>query len=252
MEKNKKMKSLLFVALNLFSMQIFSVSNSIMLEKIRNELPNLKDSPTGAIDADGNYTKDTIQGLNCAGFAKWIVDGFYEPLAKSEETKYISLKAARKKHEGERGNAQMLVYEQSRDPYFGLDWTRNLALELEKKRGNQPSYKSNDVIDSTVSKYIANCGYPISLIENVLLEQAEKHPNFFFIASINGFYGKPRLWQHYHVAVFIPYEVDGTQKIAVLERNKETSFSYLLKRYPNTFCHLVRISMNGEFELMKP
>ena len=33
---------------------------------------------------------------------------------------------------------------------------------------------------------------------------------------------------------------------------KETSFDYLLQRYPNTFCHLVGFSTEGEFELMQP
>ena len=73
------------------------------------------------------------------------------------------------------------------------------------------------------------------------------------MGSINGYFGEdPKLWQHYHIAVFIPYYENDVLKIAVLERNKETSFSYLLERYPNTYCHLVAIPTEGEFELMEP
>ena len=53
-------------------------------------------------------------------------------------------------------------------------------------------------------------------------------------------------------SVFIPYYGNDVLKITVLERNKETSFKYLLQSYPNTYCHLVGISTEGEFELMEP
>lgn len=230
--------------------EVFAESSSDMLQSIRYQLPLLSDSPTGAIDSDGNYTKDSGNGLNCSGFAKWIVDGFYTPLTLNDEPKYISLQALRKKHPKERGTKDILIYEDSRDPYFGLDWTRNLAVELGKKRGENPSYKSYDVTDSSVSEYVMNCGYPLDKIEEVLKEQSEKHTDMFYLGSINGMFGKnPSLWQHYHIAVFIPYYENDELKIAVLERNKETSFPYLLKRYLNTYCHLVAISSKGEFEL---
>ncbi len=233
--------------------KVFAEFPSDMLQSIRSQLSHLSDSPTGAIDSDGNYTKNSGNGLNCSGFAKWIVDGFYTPLTSNDEPKYISLQALRKKHPKERGTKDILAYENSRDPYFGLDWTRNLAVELGKKRGENPSYKSYDVTDSSISKYVMNCGYPLDKLEKVLEEQSEKHPDMFYLGSINGMFGKnPSLWQHYHVVVFIPYYENNLLKIAVLERNKETSFPYLLKRYSNTYCHLVRISIKGNFNLMQP
>ena len=216
-------------------------------------MQNLNDSSIGAIDADGLYLKNSNHGLNCSGFAKWIVDGFYYPLAKNEPEKYISIQKLRTKHLEERGTPDILIYENSRDPYFGLDWTRNLAVELGKKRGENPSYKSYDVTDSSIATYVMNCGYPIWKIEKVLEEQEKLHTGRIYLGSINGYFGEnPKLWQHYHVAVFIPYYEKDVLKIAVLERNKETSFSYLQERYPNTFCHLVAISTEGDFELMKP
>lgn len=251
MIKNNRL--IIFFLITMCCAEAFVESTSDMLQSIRYQLPLLSDSPTGAIDSDGNYTKNSGNGLNCSGFAKWIVDGFYTPLTSNDEPKYISLQALRKKHPKERGTKDVLVYEDSRDPYFGLDWTRNLAVELGKKRGENPSYKSYDVTDSSVSKYVMNCGYPLDKIENVLKEQSEKHPDMFYLGSINGMFGKnPSLWQHYHVAVFIPYYENNVLKIAVLERNKETSFQYLLKRYPNTYCHLVGISAKGDFDLLLP
>lgn len=247
-------KTLIFTFTLLASYQNFwGITSNEVLNKINHYINNIKDSPTGAIDAVGNYTRGSGNGLNCSGFAKWIVDGFYYPLAKDEEEKYISLKKLRIKHPQERGTPDILKHEKTRDPYFGLDWTRNLAVELGKKRGESPSYKTYDVTDSTITKYVMNCGYPIQKIERVLKEQGQLKPNTIFLGSINGLFGrKPSLWQHHHVAVFIPYYDNGELKIAVLERNKETSFAYLLKRYPNTFCHLVAISTEGDFQLMIP
>ena len=224
-----------------------------VLRNVHAYLSQLKDSSSGAIDANGKFLKDSNNGLNCSGFAKWIVDGFYTPLCKEDEHKYISIQVLKNKHPEERGAINVLIYEERRDPYFGLDWTRNLAVELGKKRGGHPSYKTYDVTDSAICEYIPNCGYPILKIEEVITEQAKLHPEKLYLGSINGYYGEnPKLWQHYHIAVFIPYYAGGELKIAVLERNKETSFEYLLKRYPNTYCHLVEISTEGEFQLMEP
>lgn len=236
-----------------FLIKSFCITPNELLTKIREKLPDLRDSSIGVIDSNGNYIKDNNKGLNCSGFAKWIVDGFYTPLCKDYEQKYMSIQKLRKKHLTERGTPDILIYENSRDPYFGLDWTRNLAVELGKKRGENPTYKTYDVTDSTISEYVMNCGYPLYKIEKILKEQNEMHPNRIYLGSINGMYGEnPTLWQHYHIAVFIPYFENYILKIAVLERNKETSFEYLMERYPNTYCHLVAISTEGEFELMEP
>lgn len=249
---NKKKVFACIIAI-LFCSESFALNSFDILKAIREKLPLLKDSSSGAIDSKGNYTKGSENGLNCSGFAKWIIDGFYYPLTEGISERYISLKALREKHPGERGPKEILKYEDSRDPYFGLDWTRNLAVELGKKRGEETSYKKYDVTDSTISEYAMNCGYPLKKIEEVLLEQEKLHPGRIYLGSINGLYGNnPSLWQHYHIAIFIPYYENNELKIAVLERNKETSFSYLQKRYPGTYCHLVEITIEGDFELMKP
>lgn len=250
----KKHHSFILFAINIFFVfKGFSVSGNEIIFSLNKYIGYLHDSSIGAIDANGCYLKNADKGLNCSGFAKWIVDGFYYPLAKNETEKYISIQKLRTKHLEERGTPDILIYENSRDPYFGLNWTRNLAVELGKKRGENPSYKSYDVTDSSIATYVMNCGYPIWKIEKVLEEQEKLHTGRIYLGSINGYFGEnPKLWQHYHVAIFIPYYDGKKLKIAVLERNKETSFSYLLKRYPNTFCHLVAISTEGEFELMKP
>ena len=249
----KLKKHIIVLFFIIITQQLFATSNYEIIKILREKIIHLKDSSIGVIDAAGKYINGANNGLNCSGFAKWIVDGFYYPLAKNETEKYISIQKLRTKHLTERGTPDILIYEDSRDPYFGLDWTRNLAVELGKKRGENPSYKSYDVTDSTISEYVMNCGYPLYKIEKILKEQNKMHPNRIYLGSINGMYGEnPTLWQHYHIAVFIPYYENDILKIAVLERNKETSFEYLMERYPNTYCHLVAFSSVGDFQLMIP
>lgn len=249
----KKYSFILFVLNIFFVFKGYAVTGNEIIFSLKKYIGYLHDSSIGAIDANGSYTRNSNKGLNCSGFAKWIVDGFYYPLAKHDPEKYISIQKLRTKHLEERGTPDILIYENSRDPYFGLDWTRNLAVELGKKRGENPAYKTYDVTDSSIVTYVMNCGYPIWKIEKVLIEQEELHPGRMYLGSINGYFGEdPKLWQHYHIAVFIPYYENDVLKIAVLERNRETSFSYLLERYPNTYCHLVAIPTEGEFELMEP
>jgi len=236
-----------------FLIKSFCITPNELLTKIREKLPDLRDSSIGVIDSNGDYIKDNNKGLNCSGFAKWIVDGFYTPLCNNNEAKYMSIQKLRTKHLDERGTRDVLIYEDSRDPYFGLDWTRNLAVELGIKKGENPSYKTYDIIDSTISEYIMNCGYPLWKIEKVIIEQESLHPGRIYLGSVNGFFGEnPILWQHYHIAIFIPYYENGVLRIAVFERNKETSFDYLEERYPGTYCHLVWLSIEGDFELMDP
>ena len=135
-------KKLIMFFLLLFSLQtMFSTSSNEVLASIKALLGELKDSSSGAIDSEGNYTKDSGNGLNCSGFAKWIVDGFYYPLTEGLSERYMSLKLLREKHPEERGPKEILMYEDTRDPYFGLDFTRNMAVQLGKKRGENTFYK---------------------------------------------------------------------------------------------------------------
>ncbi|HOV65084.1 MAG TPA: hypothetical protein PLG43_14520, partial [Spirochaetia bacterium] len=54
-----------------------------MADAVRSGLPGLKDAEDGAMDSDGRYVSIATLlplehgGLNCSGFAKWIVDGIY-------------------------------------------------------------------------------------------------------------------------------------------------------------------------------
>ena len=219
----------------------------------------IPDSSVGVIDATGKYIneKDDNFGLCCSGYAKWIADGYYYPLRKKNHSRlrYMSIQKLRKTYPFLRGDKSTYQYENSREPFFGLDWTRNIARELAEEKYKQNFfYNSFDVAHSFKAKYVKDRGFPIEKIPEVLQEQTKLYPNRWYLVSINGEFGEnPKMIQHHHIAVFFPYfNKDGIFRLPVLERTRRTSFEYLISRYKNTYCHLVWLDLDGKVELNLP
>jgi hypothetical protein len=227
-----------------------------MVQVIRRELPLLTDHADGAMNARGRfvYIKNlqTLShgGFNCSGFAKWIIDGLYQP----RTGRLISIETLKKKHLELRGNRWSDPYEKARDPYFGLDWTRNLALSLTRIDNPQAQPRADDVTEVPFFRYIDNVGYPIDELKFILYELAVKEPGYFYLGAVNHEYGKdPVLREYTHVAVFFPYfDGRGSFRIAVMERNLETGVKSLQARYPNDFIHLVRVAASTDFNPPMP
>lgn len=223
-----------------------------MINAIRDALPSLPDMEDGAMDESGKFvfieTGEPAEpgGFNCSGFAKWVVDGLYYPLF-GRNIKVDELKI---KNRSERGNRWSERYESSRDPYFGLDWTRNLAVQLEKARfGVTPFSDFSDVRDVAFFSYTDDVGYKAENLPVIMYLLAVKEPGYFYLASVNDQSGKaPNLRQHFHVAAIFPYVTsDGDFAAPVFERNFESSLKSFANRYPKGFIHLVRIPALRDF-----
>lgn len=226
---------------------------------IRNVLPQLNTVADGAQSMNGEYVfiKDLHQqpkpgGFNCSGFAKWIIDGFYYTI-KGEYTDITLLK---EKHLEHRGNRWSHWYEDERDPYFGLDWTRNLAAELYKARSNKEEVhpEAFDVRDIMFLEYIEDVGYSIADLELILYLLATENSYCFYLGSVNQAIGKePVLRQYFHIAVFYPYFTDqGKLQVIVMEKNKEVDLEFFMDEYTNNYIHLVKIDIEGEFHPSLP
>jgi hypothetical protein len=208
-----------------------------MVEKIRPELSRLPDAEDGAMDKEGKLVsietlavQERLPGFNCSGFAKWVADGIYH-----ERTgRYLDIEEIKQKPLTFRGSEQSRRYEKERDPFFGLDWTRNLASFLNEK-------PVSDVRDLPYWKYRENIGFSVKDLKNVLYFLALREPNTFYFGSVNREFGtNPVLRQHIHVVVLFPYFNErGIFTVVVLERNVETSLESLFKRYKTDFIHLV-------------
>jgi hypothetical protein len=230
-----------------------------MVREARRMLPSLPDAEDGAMDENGRlvFIEDLVlqegqPGFNCSGFAKWIADGLYYP----RHGGYLPINPLKEKHLGLRGHQWSNRLEGERDPYFGLDWTRNIARVLQAPGiGVDPAVLPHpefaDVRQVPFSRYVEDVGYPLEDLGRILYFLAIQEPGHFYLGSINTPFGSaPVLHQHVHVAVFFPYfDEEGRFQAVVMERNVETGVESLNRRYSGDNVHLVRIAASGAFQL---
>jgi hypothetical protein len=228
-----------------------------LIRRIRSALGPLREADDGAMDEAGSYVRiaggsrqAAGGGLNCSGFAKWVVDGFYAPLAGG---RYLGLAELKQRHPQLRGNRWSERYEQARDPYFGLDWARNLASALAAARGQPGSGpESHDVRRLDYLEYREDVGYPVEELELALFLEAVRHPGSLYLGSLNrelrGRPGEPVLRQHYHLAVFLPYFTPtGEFRAAVFDVGRESAPGDFRRRFAGHFVHLERLDASGEW-----
>lgn len=229
-----------------------------MAQKIRQALP-LGTHNDGAQDAKGqfvyisnNHLQESNWGFNCSGFVKWIVDGIYQGLIANRGTaktqpQYLPIAPLRERLFSDRPeNAWNHTYEFKRDPFFGLDWARNLAYAIAKKRTSSEQYSKTDfdVRNLVGLRRSGDRGYSAENLMPALYLSAIKNPNFFFIGEISGYFGqKPRLLQYYHEIAFFPYfDQHGDFHVYMAETGVSTKLSNLYGRYgKNFYVNLIRI-----------
>lgn len=229
-----------------------------MVAAVRDRLPSLGDAEDGAMDDLGRLVyietlaaQTTEAGFNCSGFAKWIVDGLW--LAR--EGGLLPIEPLKTRHPELRGTRWSRTVEHLRDPFFGLDWTRNLAVHVASLVGDESIEsihpESRDVRDVPAAAYIEDVGYRIEDVMRVLYWLAVREPGNFYLGSVNNEFGSaPTLRQHTHVVVFFPYFDDrGRFHAVVMERNVESGIDSLRRRYAGEFVHLVRVPADSRFEL---
>jgi hypothetical protein len=250
------------------------------ISEVRANLGGLNFADDGAIDENGNYVFiETLQrqesaqeGLNCSGFAKWLIDGILRPVTGKRLT-IPPLKVPF----GERGSSFTELWEESRDPYFGLDWIRNLASEangtlrssayskleeFEVRSDNFSSVLVNEnrtFVTHSYPGFFPEAGYGIEGLQPLLYTLAVDDPFKFYLAAINtesgaevtpqNTRGTPRLRQYFHVAVLVPYfDEYGIFRIIVFESAVENSFTVFRNRYPDHYVNLVQIPIVTAFD----
>ncbi len=227
---------------------------SLVAHRARSALHTLHDADDGAMDEHGNLVfidtldrQEGLGGLNCSGFAKWVVDGLH----LGRHGSLLPIEPLKRKHLDLRGHGWSEPLEQTRDPYFGLDWTRNLATaDLSAEKGGAAAHpKDADVHSVAYNAYVANVGYRVERLPQVLYLLAVNEPGYFYLGSLNREFGdNPPLHQHVHVVVLFPYfDERGRFVVDVMERNVETSLASLDRRYRNDSIHLVRVRASRSY-----
>jgi hypothetical protein len=239
---------------------------------IRKELPGLRYVDDGGIDAGGQaifiesgLPQTGRPGLNCSGFAEWVADGLYRPLSGG----FLDPARLKEKHTELRENGFSAAVEEKYEPFFGLDWTRNIARALADARS--PS-RSHGILESDVRlspfalyggdleagnggplyasypAYQEGVGYQIKGLKSILYLLAMREPGNLYFASISRL-DKTGLRRHDHVAVLIPYfRESGQFQVDVFESASETGIEALMSRAPRDFVHLVRVAADSSFE----
>ena len=228
-----------------------------VIRGIRSALGGLREADDGALDEEGRYVRiadgsrqGPPGGLNCSGFVKWVVDGFYASLSGGRS---LGVEELKQRHLELRGNRWSQGYEQARDPYFGLDWARNLASALTRVNGEvSGGPESSDVRHLEFLEYREDVGYPVEELKLALFLAAVREPGGFYLGSLNreiaGLPGQPVLRQHYHLAVFFPYFTAGGEfRAAVFDLTRESSLEDLTRRFAGHFVHLQRLSSGGRW-----
>ena len=247
---------------------------------VRERLPELRFADDGAIDENGQFVfintlatqSLTNQGLNCSGFAKWIVDGMLRPIT-GQRLPITPLKA----HFGDRGASFTEPWEELRDPFFGLDWIRNLASiagtalrspafgsleEFEVQTWNFTHVVERRPGGSVVAVYpgfVDPAGFGFDGLHALMYTLAVDEPNRIFLAAISNELparqlippqSQPRIRAFFHVAVLVPFfNENGVFSVVVFESAAETSFTRFRTRYPaGHFVNLVRIPVEGRFD----
>ena len=251
-----------------------------LIAQVRGHLGGLSFADDGAIDENGDYVyintllpqNSVSAGLNCSGFAKWLIDGMLRPVT-GERLTIPPLKAPF----GERGSSFTENWEASRDPYFGLDWIRNLAA-VANKTLRSPPYSALDefevrndnfslvmvnenrtFVTQSYPGFLEEAGYGVEGLQPLLYTLAVDDPFSFYLAAVNteigapitpeNLRGAPRLRQYFHVAALVPYfDENGNFRIVVFESAEETSFNAFRSRYPAHYVNLVKIPIPATFD----
>ena len=249
------------------------------VDETRRRLPELRYGDDGALDAQGRpvyiatgMPQADPTGLNCSGFAAWVADGFYRPLTGL----LLDPQVLAARHVEARAIKAAAPYETDLDPFFGLDWTRNIALALlDARYPSRPhglpeadvrisafALVAPDVADPQGAvnggsaylpypAYQLDLGYETEGLKAMLYVLAIREPGSIYLASLSRKSGGviAGLSRHYHVAVLAPYfEQSGEFKIAVFESDAETSVEAVMARAPKDFVHLVRVKVGRDYD----
>jgi hypothetical protein len=241
-----------------------------MAAAIRAGLPGLRYADDGAFDeqnrpvhiADLSAQDPATAGVNCSGFAKWVIDGLLRPLTGER----LAIPPLVRATLG-RGNDFTAPYEDSLQPYFGLDWTRNLAAAagrvLRGQRGADPleyEVRKTGLIAlrlkggdgqtiQTLPVYEENAGFAFEGLLPMLYALAVDEPGYFYLASVNDDApGGARLRRHFHVAVLMPhFDAAGRFVVPVFESAAENGIDAFIARYPGCAIHLARVPVERIF-----
>lgn len=193
----------------------------------------------------GQNLENVVGGVNCSGFAKWVIDGIVRPVAGSS----LFLEPLKKPTDSPQTHFTE-PFRESRDVFFALDWTRQLAsavLSLSGRGTVLPHESGADVRVEPFSEeslYVPSVGYRAGILKAMMYSLACTEPGHLYLAAVSRERGYPLLRQYHHVAVLLPYFTkDGKFTVALFESAVETAIEEFVSRNEDAYIHLVRVKI---------
>jgi hypothetical protein len=225
----------------------------------------------GAMDENGRYVtiasgepQQGEQGLNCAGFLKWVIDGLLKALGQPA----LPIERLASRNLALRRSSLAATYEEALDPAFGLDWVRNLGAALTEAISDaERSQTARDIsiappsfvraakspLDEPdppvpVPEFIPNAGYSCAVLPGLLATLAARRPGQMYLASLSQVAKNPAVRRHYHTALLVPWlDDEGRLTVEVFESAARTSFEGFLRRQAKAQVFLVGIPSSLPF-----
>jgi hypothetical protein len=248
-----------------------SATTRALIEGIRIALSSesLRFAENGALDKNGLPVdiatltpQTTLAGVNYAGFAKWVADGLLRPVTGQR----LAIPPLKRPY-GKRGSDFTRLYENTRAPFFALDWARNLANAVNVALYSpdfatqvEQEVRKSPFADTRIMRYGApvvkpypgynsDAGFDMEGLTGLLYTLAVDEPHTFYLAVVNRVDGNPPLREYFHIAVLLPYFDEACLfHVAVFESAVETPYSRFLTRYaPGTQVSLSRLPARIEF-----
>jgi hypothetical protein len=244
--------SLIFASLQTFEPQWNYVQQ--INRQIRLRLPELVFVADGAQNSTGTFVYASTgesqsadrPGFGSAGFVKWIMDGFYQPLSQNRLMEINNLKESTSRRRLDVG--ALRDEPNPNNPFFYLDWNRNLAYLV--NRSIFPRHRihmnDSDVNNLPFLAYTPDIGYPLSSLEAAVYLESILHPGTLLLGSINTLsHIAPATRTHHHTLAILPYfDSFGNLQMTLYHNNQEITIEELQERYVGAFIHLQRITTN--------
>lgn len=196
--------------------------------------PNYNDD--GAINEFGEYIfikteelqKGDKKGVNCSGFLKDVADNYIR--LRNPHFKWMKISDLKRRRIEERINETYQRYEEQYDPFFGLDWTKNIIDNINSYY-NYNIIKCEELKNDKYAVYLENRGYYFDELKEILLRDQKKDSNYFYVIVFNKLRDtKPMIPTFYHIAILVPYFNNNKFDIRVFESGEETSLNKMVSR----------------------
>lgn len=167
------------------------------------------------------------EGLNCSGFLKETVDNYIR--LKVSDFKWLDIKLLKERRLSERVHATFRYNEIENDSFFGYDWVKNLADQINSYY-NYNKIKAYEYDKDEYLPYTKLRGYDVRDLYEIVFRDQQKDASYFYILVFNRIRKNPPIiYEANHVALLVPYFKNYHFYTRVFESCEETSFESILK-----------------------